>query len=327
MISKSSISSTSTGSNGLFATDHARIYANNTKITTKKGDNSRGLDATYGGVIYGNKLTVSTEGQHCAAAATDRGGGFITLTNSTLSTKGSGSPLLYSTGDIEADHITGTAGGSQIAGMEGTNRILIYRSDLKSTNDAKTGSDPIKNGVILYQSTSGDAEASTSKKADFEAVDSKLSTSITDGAMFYVTNTTAKVVLENTKIKTGSQQVDLIRATGNSNHWGNPGSNGATLTFTGRNQTLKGNVKADTISRLNMYLLDSTTYTGNTSITTNSSGNTSSSPITMNIGTDSQWIVTGNSTVTNLNAEDGSSIVDPDGNKVTIKVNGKTKVS
>ena len=113
------------------------------------------------------------------------------------------------------DNVTGTASGSQIAGMEGYNRIIIYNSELESTNDATSGSDPIKNGVILYQSMSGDADTSSSAVADFEAVNSKLTTAITDGAMFYVTNTKAKVVLKDTEIQTGSDKVALIQATGN----------------------------------------------------------------------------------------------------------------
>jgi hypothetical protein len=136
------------------------VYANSDTISTTAG-NSRGLDATYGGTIVANDMTISTQGDHCAAIATDRGGGDISVTNSTLSTAGSGSPLLYSTGDIEVDNVTGTASGSQIAGMEGLNTILIYNSTLESTITKATASDPIADGVIIYQSTSGDAESTT----------------------------------------------------------------------------------------------------------------------------------------------------------------------
>ena len=115
-VAGSTLKATSTGSNGIFATDSAKVYANNDKITTT-GDNSRGLDATYGGTIIANKMTINTSGDHCAALATDRGGGNISVTNSKLTTAGSGSPLLYSTGNIQVDNVTGTASGSQIAGM------------------------------------------------------------------------------------------------------------------------------------------------------------------------------------------------------------------
>lgn len=115
----------------------------------------------------------------------------------TLSTAGSGSPLLYSTGDIQVNNVSGTSSGSQIAGMEGLNTIPIKDSTLESTVTGKTASDPIANGIIIYQSTSGDAEASTGEHATFQSVDSTLSSAIGSGSMFYFTNTTADVVLQN----------------------------------------------------------------------------------------------------------------------------------
>ena len=326
-LSKSSITSTSEGSNGIFSTDNATVYTNDVKITTKKGGNSRGLDATYGGVIYANKMNISTEGVHSAAVATDRGGGYISVTNSTFKTTGSGSPLIYSTGDIEVDAIRGTATGSQIAGIEGKNRILIYNSSLTSTNDAISGSDPIKNGVIIYQSTSGDAETASSKLGDFEAVDSTLKSTISSGAMFYVTNTNAKVVLQNTKLDFDSSKVDLINASGNnSNSWGSQGSNGGKVTFTGIKETLKGNITVDTISSVNLYLTKNSKWTGSATIENNSAGTTSKSPLTVNVDKSSKWVVTKSTTVSNLNVEKGGKVVDSKGKTVTIKVNGKTKV-
>lgn len=326
-ISKTSITSTSEGSNGIFSTDNGKVYANDVKITTKNGGNSRGLDATYGGEIYANKMNISTEGNHSAATATDRGGGYISITNSKLKTAGSGSPIVYSTGDIELDAVKGTATGSHIAGIEGKNRILVYNSSLTNTNDAISGSDPIKNGVIIYQSTSGDAETVSSQLGDFEAVNSTLKSTISGGAMFYVTNTNAKVVLKKTKLDFDSANVDLINAGGNnSNNWGSRGNNGGKLTFTGVSQVLKGNITVDTISSVNLYLTKNTTWTGSAKIETNSSGSSSGSPLTVNVDKTSKWVVTKNTAVTNLNAEKGAKIVDSNGKTVTIKVHGKTKV-
>ncbi len=308
-ISNSTLNATSEGSNAIFATDNATVLAYNDTISTTAG-NSRGLDATYGGTILADSMNISTQGNHSASIATDRGGGSISATNSTLSTAGSGSPLLYSTGDIEVDNVTGTATGSQIAGMEGLNTILIYNSNLSSTNNAISGSDPIKNGVIIYQSTSGDAETATGTKARFEAVNSTLSTTIDTGAMFYLTNTTANILLSNTTLDFDSTNVNLLQVEGNdSNGWGQAGSNGATLTFTGMNETLSGNIVVDEISSADVYLLDNTSYTGTV---TNAS---------MNVSSDSKWVVTGDSTVVNLNVEDGAEIVDETGKTVTIKVN------
>lgn len=199
VIDGTDITASSSGSNDVFATDSGTALVNDTSIETM-ADNSRGLDATYGGTISANKITADTQGGHSAIVATDRGGGSISLADATLSTAGSGSPLLYSTGDIQVNNVSGTSSGSQIAGMEGLNTILIKDSTLESTVTGKTASDPIANGTIIYQSTSGDAEASTGEHATFQSVDSTLSSAIGSGSMFYFTNTTADVVLQNTEL-------------------------------------------------------------------------------------------------------------------------------
>lgn len=330
-VKNSKLYSHATGANGIFASNKASVYANNTTITTTGSANSRGLDATYGGSILANKLTVSTKGDHSAALATDRGGGNVSVTNSKLKTKGSGSPLIYSTGNIEVNKVTGTASGSQIAGMEGYNNIYISNSRLTSTNNHKTGSDPVENGVILYQSMSGDADTSTGKSAKFQAVNSTLTSKINSGAMFYVTNTKANVVLEKTKLNFNSKRAKLLQVEGNnSNSWGSAGENGAKLTMTAIKQKLSGNISVDNISSLNLFLLNGSTYTGQTSIKTNSKAKSSAktkSPITLNLAKNSKWTVTANSTVSNLNVASGAKIVDKSGKKVSIvNENGKVLV-
>lgn len=318
-VSDSALTADSTGSNAIFATDGATVYANNNTVVTS-ASNSRGLDATYGGTVIGNLMAISTAGDHCAALATDRGGGNISLTNSTLFTAGSGSPLLYSTGNVQVDNVTGTATGSQIAGMEGLNTILIENSELTSEVTKATASDPVANGVIIYQSTSGDAEASTGETAEFEVEDSTLSSAIEEGSMFYLTNTAANVVLKNTELDFDSEAANLLTIAGNdANNWGTPGQNGADVTFTGLDQELKGNIDVDTISSLDFYLLDGSSYTGATSISDNADATeTNDSPMTMNVSSDSTWTVTEDSTVSNLYVEDGGQVVDENGALVNI---------
>ena len=318
IVRDSALTASSEGSNGLFATDKATIFANNTTIETT-ADSARGLDATYGGTIVANGLTVSTQGDHCASIATDRGGGNISVTNSTLNTAGSGSPILYSTGDIEVDNVTGTAAGSQLVGMEGLNTVLISDSKLTSTNKGKTGSDPVANGVLIYQSTSGDAEAKTGETALFQATNSKLSSAIESGAMFYLTNTSAKVVLSNTELDFDSDAANLITAAGNdANNWGTAGSNGATATFTGINQNLEGNVEVDTISAVEFFLLDGSTWEGASDIVDNAKASTNAEHLNVYIDSTSEWIVTDDSTVSNLNLAKGGKLVDKQGKAVKV---------
>ena len=327
-ISNSALASDSEGSNAIFATDQAIVYSAQNSITTSKGS-SRGLDATYGGTIIADGMTIQTAGDHSASLATDRGGGNISVTNSTLNTSGSGSPLIYSTGAIEVSDVTGTAEGSQIVGMEGLNHIKIYDSELSSTITDKTASDPVANGVIIYQSTSGDADTSTGERAQFQAVDSTLSSKIESGAMFYVTNTSANILLSGTTLDFDSSKAKLLQIEGNdANNWGRAGSNGADVTFTGLDETLTGDISVDSISSLDLYLLDGTSYTGQILSTANagSTAGASAATITVNLDQDSTWVVTGDTTVFALNTEDGAQIIDEDGKTVTIIADGTTVV-
>ncbi|MGN0287913.1 MAG: hypothetical protein ACI4B6_09655 [Atopobiaceae bacterium] len=328
-VTGSSLCATSEGSNAIFSTDGATVLANDVSIQTSAG-NSRGLDATYDGTILANQVSAQTQGDHSATVATDRGGGSVSVTNSDLSTAGSGSPILYSTGDIQVDNVTGTSTNSQIAGMEGLNAILIHDSTLTSTNTSKTASDPVANAVIIYQSTSGDAESTTGEAATFQAVDSTLSSSIQSGSFFYLTNTTANLYLQNTTLGYDSSAANLIQVEGNdSNSWGSAGSNGATATLTANEQQLEGNVSVDSISSLALYLTGNSTWKGAASITQNASAtssSTSDSPISVSVDDGSAWVVTGDSTVSNLSVASGGTVQDDQGRTVTIVAGGQTVV-
>ncbi|WP_314010012.1 adhesin [Cryptobacterium curtum] len=327
--SNANLSATSEGSNGIFATDSGTVYASGGSISTTAG-NSRGLDATYDGTIVADGIDITTQGDHSAGIATDRGGGNISANDMTISTAGSGSPVLYSTGDIEVDNVKGSASGSQIAGMEGLNFIMISNSTLSSTITKATASDPVADGVIIYQSTSGDAESTTGERALFQATDSTLSSAIESGAMFYVTNTSADVVLSNTTLDFDSSAANLLLAAGNdSNNWGSAGSNGATLNFTGIGETMSGAIQADTISQANVYLLDSTNWTGAASIVDNANAtSTKDDNLTINVDATSAWTVTADSTVSNLNVVSGGKVVDTAGKTVSIvDASGTTLVS
>lgn len=326
-VSGTTLSAASEGSNAIFSTDSATVLANDVTIQTAS-DNSRGLDATYAGTILAAGADISTQGDHSASVATDRGGGTISVVDSTLSTAGSGSPLLYSTGNVQASNVSGTATGSQIAGMEGLNTILINSSTLESTITEKTASDPVANGVIIYQSTSGDAEATTGDAATFQAADSTLSSEIASGSMFYLTNTTADIVLKGTELDFDSRAANLLLAAGNdANNWGSAGSNGATVRFTAIEQELEGTIEADTISSVDVHLTDSSTWTGTARISENVSGSSSEAPLAVNVDATSTWVVTESCTVSALHVAEGGQVVDEQGRTVSIVANGETVVA
>ena len=244
-ICNTEINTASEGSNAVFATGkNSTITVDHVKIHTTKGS-SRGLDATYGGTIIAQDVDIATEGAHCAALATDRGEGTVTVTRGTLSTAGDGSPCIYSTGIIKAIDSKGIATGSEIAVVEGKNSIALENTQLVGN---------VKHGIMLYQSFSGDADNGT---ANFSAKNSKL-TNLSNGPMFYITNTKAVATLENTILD--SNGTTLINVT--SDHWGATGKNGGDFTFTARNQKLNGDALANSISSITMQLEDGALWEG-----------------------------------------------------------------
>lgn len=300
-LSNATINSNAQGANCLFATgENSKLYVYNTKVTSTK-DSSRGIDATMTGTVIGDSLDISTAGAHCAALATDRGGGSVSVANSTLKTSGNGSPLVYSTGTIEVNNVSGTATGSQIVGMEGLNTVRIKNSTLTGAN-AKA-SEPICNGVIIYQSTSGDSSNGT---ATFEASNSTLKSNITSGSMFYITNTTANILLQKSTLDFDSNNCYLLYAAGNdaSNGWGTKGSNGGKVTFTALDETLNGNVLCDGISTVKMYLSGST-WSG---AVVNDTTYTGSGGVSIYLGDGAVWNVTKKCTVKNLYISSGATI-------------------
>ncbi|MGN0666127.1 MAG: hypothetical protein ACI4KF_06330 [Huintestinicola sp.] len=289
------ITTNAEGSNAIFATgENAKITVSGMKIYTK-GNSSRGIDATYGGSITASDMYIKTVGAHCAPVATDRGGGTIVIDSSKLFASGDGSPCIYSTGDITAKNCSGKATGSQIAVVEGKNSITL--------NDC-TFIGAGKNGIMLYQSTSGDAAVGT---AVFTSEDSTLKTT-SDGPMFYITNTDAIINLTNTKLVFSSDE--LINAAGNNtNNWGKVGSNGGNVTLNADSQTLKGNVTCDNISSVSMNLKNKTSFTG--AVDSKNTGD-----VTVTLDKTSKWNVTADSYVT--------AIVDADSSFSNIVSNGHT---
>ena len=242
------ITSSGEGANAIFATGkNASVLVDTGKIHTR-GNSSRGLDATYGGTITASNVDISTEGAHCAALATDRGEGTIDAAGSSLSTKGEGSPCIYSTGKITVRDSSGTAANAQTLVVEGKNSVDLTNCKLKGGGD---------NGLMLYQSTSGDAQPGT---AVLSATDSRLTTT-SNGPMIYVTNTDAQITLTNTRLKFPGGT--LIAAAGNeTNNWGIPGKNGGNLTLTGIRQKLSGNISCDAISTVSVTLSEDSVFTG-----------------------------------------------------------------
>jgi len=235
--------------NAVFACDGATIdITEGINIQTQKGS-SRGLYATCGGIIKADGvINITTQGAHCATLATDRGGGTVVLGkpgtpfHSILHTAGEGSPCIYSTGDIYAYNAEGEAEVSQTMVVEGKNSITVEDCQF-------TGNSPKHGGIMLYQSTSGDADEGTS------LLDMK-HCSIRDNSgtsMFLITNTHSVVNIEDCTLLnahgepfTSNDALIVCRNCNNDGHrWGQPGSNGGQVEISLKNQQLQGSILAN----------------------------------------------------------------------------------
>ena len=282
-IKDSNITSNSIGSNAVFATGEGSVVnVENTNIHTK-GDSSRGLDATYKGTVNGKNLTITTEGAHSATLATDRGEGTITAEAAKLTTSGTGSPVIYSTGNITANNVNGVANKSEIGIVEGKNSITLTNSNVTGYHD---------NGFMLYQSFSGDAESGIAR---LKAENNTLTTHGT-GAFIYVNNTTAEANLTGNTILMPNTTT-LVKAAADS-RWGKDGENGGHLTLRASNQELSGNIVADSISTIALNMANGSSLVG--AINTDNTAK----EVTVKLSKDSTWTLTGDSYVKSLTNED-----------------------
>ena len=253
-ISDCIITSDCSGANAVFSTAGAKADVNNVQITTT-GNSSRGVYATYDGTINADHVDITTSGAHCAPIATDRGGGHVAVTNSKVQCSGDGSPCIYSTGEIKAENVVGVSTGAQAAVIEGKNSITMTKCDFTVSGG--------NNGVMLYQSMSGDAsdKDATANCSTLTMTGTTIRNS-TDGAMFYITNTTSVINLEggNTLECKNGNLVDAAAG-----RWGKDGSNGGELSLNIKDDKISDSVTADDISSVAVNVLDGGEFKGETS--------------------------------------------------------------
>ena len=318
-IENATIETDATGANGVFSyggsattsnssSDGTTINIKNSKITTKK-DNSGGIMTTGGGITKAENLTVETSGVSSAAIRTDRGGGKVTVNKGTYKTSGAGSPAIYSTADVTVKSATLTSSASEGIVIEGKNSVNLEDVKLTDNNTKLNGKSTTYKNIFLYQSMSGDASTG---EAEFSAKDSTIVTE--KGDTFYVTNTSAKITLENNKITNKDSSGNFLRIQKDS--WGNSGSNGGNVTFSMNNQTAEGNIIVDEISTLTLNIKSKSKYTGSIN------NENTAKEIIINIDKNSNIKLTGDTYVSELNDDDKTySNIDFNGYK--LYVNGK----
>ncbi len=307
------INTDSKGGAGAFAYGSGTVYIRDTEITTKQST-SGGIHAAGGGTVYAWDLDVETNGESSAAIRSDRGGGTMVVDGGTYTSNGTGSPAVYCTADITVNAADLNATGSEGICIEGLNSLYIYDSDLSADMPVTAQNENMTWTVIVYQSMSGDAEVGNS---EFYYEGGSIDT--TSDILIYTTNTESHITLNDVDISSDTDDLVILRATGNANGrgWGSTGKNGADCTFTAIAQELNGNVIYDSISDLNFYLTDGSTLTGAVIDDESDAGEGGSAYANIYIDSSSEWVVTADSTCTNL--YNAGTIVDADGNAVTVK--------
>ena len=295
-----------THANAVFSYGEGTTLTISDSIIETTGNCSGGIMVTGGGTLYATDLMIHTYGNSSAAIRSDRGGGTQVVTGGSYTTEGVGSPVVYSTADVTVNDATMTSTSSQGIVVEGKNSVTLNNVTLTADNNSKNSSNSDwYQAVMIYQSMSGDADEGL---ASFTMEDGSLTN--LNGDIFFVTNTQATIDLTNVTITNEDAEGVFLRAA--QAGWGTTGSNGGHVTLTAASQEIDGEMLIDEASSLNLYLTDSSTFTG----TINSSG--SEGEVYVEIEDGSTWVLTDDAYITSLTC--GADAIDLNGH--TLYVNG-----
>ena len=267
---------------GVFAYDTGTVEISDSAVTVTGGGEG-GIQVAGGGTLYAYDLTVTSSSK--AAIRSDRGGGIMVIDGGTYTSLGrNGCPSIYSTADITVENAECISENARAVIIEGKNSVTLENCYLYG-NDQSDKEGSVKANVLLYQSASGDASDGTS-------VFSMKGGSMTSysGAMFYCTNTSSVISLEDTQLVLSEEGTLLIVSEG---RWGKEGSNGGSCEFNASDQQLAGDIIVDSISTLTLNLNNSS-YTG----MIESEGNTS-----VVLDENSTWTLTGDSYLTSFEGD------------------------
>ncbi|MCR4834661.1 MAG: hypothetical protein K5900_13960 [Butyrivibrio sp.] len=279
------ITSDAENATGVFAYDGGTIYISDSTVDVT-GGGAGGIQVAGGGTLYAENLTVTSASK--AAIRSDRGGGTLVVTGGTYTSTGSsGCPAIYSTAEITVSDAECVSENSRAVIIEGKNSVTLENCTL-SGNDQSTKEGSIKANVLLYQSSSGDAEDGTSV---FTMNGGTMTSN--SGAMFYCTNTSSVINLSDASFELSDTGEFLIVSAG---RWGSDGSNGGNCVLNAEEQTIEGTITVDDISSLEMNL-EQSDYTG----AINSSGQAGT--VVVNLSDDSSWTLTADSYISEFEGD------------------------
>lgn len=275
------VTSNSQGANAVFATNGATIYVDGLTIVNNSSV-SRGLHATYGGTIIATNVDITTNSQTSSTIATDRGGGTVTVTGGTATAKGNRSAVLYSTGTITANDLTGISELGEIADVEGDNGVIINNCTMTSGSSER--------GLMMLQSGSGDAQGNN---AYITVSSSSLTTTDASAPLCEVpTKNVGTLTLTDVTLSVAS---GLLMYVDYNTQWSTHGGTGnLILNTTQGSWVYAGNVDADSYSNVTVTVGSNVIWKG----VMDGDNNALSSTVTVNAN--GSWTLTGNAYVDNL---------------------------
>ena len=284
-IKNSTITSNATHGNAVFAYGEWSITISDSTITTKK-DTSWWIMVTWWWKLTANNLTVTTAWRSSAPIRSDRWWWTLTVNGWTYTSNWLGSPAVYSTADITVNDATLVSNISEWVVVEGKNSVTLNNTNLTANNTKLNWQSTTYKAIFLYQSVSWDAEEWT---AEFEAKDSKITSKNWD--TIYVTNTSAKITLENNTIT--NSVWDFLRIEAGA--WWKSWSNGWDVTLKLINQDVDWDIIVDSISSLDMSITNGSSFKW--AINTDNQ----SQDITVTLDSTSTWTLTADTYITKLN--------------------------
>ncbi|MBQ7444077.1 MAG: hypothetical protein IJS59_09500 [Bacteroidaceae bacterium] len=298
-----SVTTDAKGANAVFATNGATINASDITIDNSKSV-SRGLHCTGGGIINATNVNITTRSETSSTVATDRGGGTVTVRGGTITAKGSKSSVLYSTGTISVDGITGLSEKGPMATVEGANTVIIENSTMQSDAEAR--------GILLHQSNSGDAEGT---KPVCNVTNSTLTTTNSSAPLCFVTNVTGTLTLTDATLSVASNKLMTVEYYKR----GENATGQLVLNTTKDSWTYTGDVDADEVNNLAVTVGANVVWNG----AVDADNNAKSATIVVESG--AVWSLTGNSYVSTLT---NNGIINKNGYALTVGVsNGSGTVN
>jgi hypothetical protein len=260
-------------------------------------NSSRGLFATGGGTITASNVTATTAGANSSVIATDRGGGTVNVTGGTFKCTGTDAAVMYSTGSINANGITGTSTKGEVTVIEGSNSVTVTGSSTLTSNASNRG-------IMVLQSGSGDAAGTT---GTFTMTGGSIITTGSSTPLIeVVTNATGNIYLNGVTTSIASKILMLVDY---NTRWTTHAAVGNL--YLGGSKTYTGDVKADSYSKANVAIQTGATLEGSI----NNANTALLATLTMDAA--STWVLTANSYINGLitnPAISGTSVTNIKGN-------------